>query len=98
MRVFRVRNPFGSLFGSSRGEDFVVRYVLREHARGRAFAEILDDPYVRNWSTPDQRARLLERPELVAALGENALDELRKAGGGRSEPRRQIAHARSARA
>jgi hypothetical protein len=66
------------LFGSSRQHDFLVRYVLREHARGRPLAEILDDPYVRNWSTPDQRRRLLDRPEVVRVLGENAVDELRR--------------------
>jgi hypothetical protein len=79
MRVFKGRNPFRFLFGSSRREDFLARYVLREHARGRPLAEILDDPYVRNWSTPEERRRLLEVPEVVAALGENALEDLRRA-------------------
>jgi hypothetical protein len=81
MRIFKGRNPFGSLFGSSRREEFLVRYVLREHERGRTLAQILDDTYVRNRSTPEQRARLLDHPEVVAALGENALEELRSAGG-----------------
>ena len=77
MRI-KGRNPFGSLFGSSRQEQFLVRYVLREHARGRPLAEIFEDPYVRNRSTPEERARLLERPEVVAAVGENVLEELRR--------------------
>jgi hypothetical protein len=81
MSIFKGRNLFGSLFGSSRREDFLVRYVLREHARGRTLAEIFDDTYVRNRSTPEQRARLLDDPEVVAALGENAFEELRAAGG-----------------
>jgi hypothetical protein len=80
MRVLKGRNPFRSLFGSSRREDFLARYVLREHERGRPLAEILDDPYVRNRSTPEERRRLLDVPEVVAALGENALEELRRAG------------------
>ena len=79
MRVLKGRNPFGSLFGSSRHEEFLARYVLREHARGRPLAEIFDDPYVRNRSTPEERARLLERPEVVAAIGDNVLQELRRA-------------------
>ena len=79
MRVLKGRNPFGSLFGSSRHEEFLARYVLREHARGRLLAEIFDDPYVRNRSTPEERARLLERPEVVAAIGDNVLQELRRA-------------------
>lgn len=78
MRVLKGRNPFRFLFESSRREDFLARYVLREHARGRSLAEILHDPYVRNWSTPQERRRLLDLPEVVAALGENALEELRQ--------------------
>ena len=78
MRVFKSWNPFGSLFGSSRRENFLARYVLREHARGRSLEEIFDDAYVRNWSTPEERRRLLDAPEVVAALGDNALEELRR--------------------
>ena len=66
-----------SLFGSSRREQYVERYVLREHRKGRPFAEILEDPYVRAWSTREERARLLERPGVVAALGEHAVADLR---------------------
>ena len=78
MRLFKGRNPFGFLFGSSRRERFLVRYVLREHRRGRPLAEILDDAYVRNRSTPEERRRLLDEPEVVAALGANALEALRQ--------------------
>jgi hypothetical protein len=73
------RNPFTSLFGTTRREQYVERYVLREHRKGRAFAEILEDPYVQAWSTPEERARLLTRPTLVAALGEDAIADLRAA-------------------
>jgi hypothetical protein len=76
--MFKAKNPLAFLFGSSRHKDFLARYVLREHARGRALGEILDDPYVRNRSTPEERRRLLDRPEVVAELGENALAELRR--------------------
>jgi len=71
------RNPFKSLFGATRREQYVERYVLREHEKGRAFAEILEDPYVQAWSTPAERARLLERPEVVAAVGKRALADLK---------------------
>jgi hypothetical protein len=74
-----VRNPFKSLFGTSPREQYVERYVLREHRKGRSFAEILEDPYVLAWSTPDERARLLERPDVVAALGDRAIADLRAA-------------------
>jgi hypothetical protein len=69
MRVFKGRNLFRSLFTSSRSERFLVSYVLREHARGRPLTEIFEDPYLRNRSTPQERARLLDTPEVVAALG-----------------------------
>jgi hypothetical protein len=75
MHVFRGRSFSRFLFGSSRRENFLAQYVLREHARGRPFAEILEDPYVRNRSTPEERTRLLDRPEVVAAFGESSLDE-----------------------
>jgi hypothetical protein len=32
---------------------------------------------VRNRSTTEERARLLDQPDLVAALGERAVDDLR---------------------
>ncbi len=86
MRVFRGRSPFAFLLAPSRREEHLARYVLREHGRGRALADVLNDPYVRNRSTVDQRARLLERPELVAALGKNALADLRLALTSDSKP------------
>ena len=80
MRIqIRMRNPFSSLFTTSRREQYLERYVLREHRKGRALAEILEDPYIRAWSTPDERARLLDRPNVVAAIGEHAISDLRTA-------------------
>lgn len=78
MRSFGAKNPFTFLFARSRGEQYLEQYVLREHRRGRALADVLDDPYVRNRATPAERARLLERPELVAAIGEEAVRELKR--------------------
>jgi hypothetical protein len=75
---FRRRNPFGFLFATSRQEQYLERYVLREHERGRSFAEILEDAYVRNRSTPAERARLLDRPAVVAAIGKHALAEMKR--------------------
>lgn len=81
MRVaIRGRNPFAFLATSTSREQRLASYVLREHGRGRALREVLDDPYVRNRSTREERARLLERPELVAAVGGDALAELRLGG------------------
>ena len=64
-----LRNPFSFLFASSQKEERIAAYVIREHERGRPLAEILDDPYVRNRCTPQELARLLDRPEVVHALG-----------------------------
>ena len=72
-----LRNPF-SFFGTRSGqEERMAAYVIREHERGRALQDILDDPYVRNRLTPQQRERLLDRPELIQALGEDAVSALR---------------------
>lgn len=71
------RNPFAFLMASSAREERLASYVLREHGRGRSLREVLDDPYVRNRSTREERARLLERPEVVTAVGESALAALR---------------------
>jgi hypothetical protein len=72
------RNPFAFLLVSTQREQYLAEYVLREYARGRSLEKILDDPYVRNRSTPDDRRRLLERPEIVSAIGEQVVADLRR--------------------
>ena len=52
-------------------EDALAAYVVREHRQGRMLEEILDDPYLKNRSTDEQRLRLLERPEVIRAVGED---------------------------
>jgi len=74
-----LRNPFSFLFTRSSKEELLAAYVLREHERGRALSEILEDPYIRNRSTPHEVARLLDRPEIVHALGEGVLAPEREA-------------------
>jgi len=65
-----LRNPFSFLFTSTSKQERVAAYVIREHERGRPLAQILDDPYVHNRCTDREVARLLDRPEIVHALGE----------------------------
>lgn len=72
-----MRNPFASLFGRTRGEDFLAKYVVRECQRGRTFAEVMEDRYVLNRSTPEQRARLLERADVIAAVGTEQIEAAR---------------------
>jgi len=65
-----LKDMFSFLFQRSAGEERVAQYVIREHDRGRALAEILEDKYVVNrLQTPEQRARLLDRPEIIHAVG-----------------------------
>ncbi|MGH3043485.1 MAG: hypothetical protein ACRDM2_02045 [Gaiellaceae bacterium] len=73
---------FSKLFGKgddsgsekSRGiskEEALASYVVREHRQGRSLEEILEDPYLKNRATDEQRLRLLERPEVIRAVGED---------------------------
>ena len=72
-----LRNPFSFLFTRSSGEDRIAQYVIREHERGRPLADILDDPYIKNRTTPQEQARLLDRPEVVRALGHDVVESAR---------------------
>ena len=65
-----LKDLFSFLFQRSTGEERVAQYVIREHDRGRPLAEILEDRYVVNrLQSPEQRARLLDRPEIIHAVG-----------------------------
>ena len=65
-----LKDIFSFLFQRSAGEERVAQYVVREHDRGRALSEILEDRYVVNrLQSPEQRARLLDRPEIIQAVG-----------------------------
>jgi hypothetical protein len=71
------RNPFSFLGTRSQKEEMLASYVIREHERGRSLAEIMDDPYIRNRASPQEQARILDRPEVIHALGEDVIDSLR---------------------
>jgi hypothetical protein len=68
-----LRSPFSFLFSGSSGEDRVAAYVIREHSRGRGLAEILQ-----NRLDTQQQRRLLDRPEVVHALGDEAVEATRR--------------------
>ena len=87
-RRVRFANPFRSLFGTNGREQRVERFVLREHRKGRPLAEVLEDPYILAWRTPEERARLLERPHVVAAVGDQAIADLREAMAGATRGQR----------
>ena len=66
-----LRTPFSFLFARSQKEELIAEYIVREHHRGRSLNDILDDPYITNRATPDQIRRVLERPELIHAIGDD---------------------------
>ena len=73
--TFTFRNPFTA----TRHEQHLTLYILREIRRGRWLSDVLADPYVVNRTTEEQRKRLLDRPELVEAIGEEAIADLKNA-------------------
>ena len=81
------RDLFSFLFQRSGAEERVAQYVIREHGRGRALAEILDDKYVVNrLPSPAQRARLLDRPEILHAVGNESAQAAKTAVGDAPSP------------
>ena len=68
-----LRNPFSFLTAHSRKEELMAEYVIREHRRGRSLTEILDDAHIRNNCTEQQIHRLLDRPEVVHAVGDDVV-------------------------
>jgi hypothetical protein len=73
-----LRSPFSFLFARSSTEERVAAYIIREHGRGRGLGEILDDRYVQNRLTPQQQSRLLDRPEMIHALGDDTIERARQ--------------------
>ena len=65
----------GFLFAGSSKEERLCAYLIREHDRGRRLSEILEDPYIRNRASDRELARLLERPEVIEALGRGTVAE-----------------------
>ena len=64
------KDLFSFLSQRSSQEDRVAQYVIREHDRGRSLHDILEDKYVTNrLESREQRARLLDRPEIIHAVG-----------------------------
>ena len=59
-------------------EEALAAYVVREHKLGRDINEILEDPYLKNRTTDEQRHKLLDRPEVIRALGETNVEAERQ--------------------
>jgi hypothetical protein len=71
------KGMFSFLGSRSQAEERMAQYVIREHHRGRAVVEILQDHYVTNRCSPEQIRRLLDRPEVIHALGESTVEQAR---------------------
>ena len=52
-------------------DDALAAYIVREYKSGRSLDDILDDPYLKNRASDEQRRRLLERPDVIRAIGED---------------------------
>jgi hypothetical protein len=78
-----IREAIGGAFSflrtRSQAEDRIAQYVIREHHRGRPLSEILEDHYVTNRCTPEQLGRLLERNDVIHAIGDDTIAAARAA-------------------
>jgi hypothetical protein len=74
----QIKSAFSFLSARSQGEERIAQYVIREHHRGRPLADILQDHYVTNRCTPEQVRRLLDRPDLLHALGDDVVSRAKE--------------------
>jgi hypothetical protein len=70
-RLFGRREKTNAARGSISKGDALAAYIIREHRSGRSLEDILDDPYLKNRATEEQRLRLLERPDVIRCVGED---------------------------
>jgi hypothetical protein len=73
--VDAIKGAFSFLSSRTQSEERVAQYVIREHARGRPLSEVIEDHYVTNRLTAEQIKRLLDRPDVLHALGESLVNE-----------------------
>ena len=73
------RGIFSFTGAKSSQEERVAAYLIREHDRGRSIHEILEDPYVRNRCSPQEIERVLERPDVIKAIGDDMAEAARNA-------------------
>jgi hypothetical protein len=73
------RAPLSFLFPHSRKEEVCAEHLIREHHRGRSLDEIMKDAYITNRLSPEQAKRLLDRPDVLHAFGEDIVSQHRTA-------------------
>lgn len=74
-----IKGTFSFLWSRTQTEERVGQYVIREHHRGRPLHDILEDHYVTNRLSAEQVKRLLDRPDVLHALGEDLVNETKSA-------------------
>ena len=74
-----LRSPFAFLFPRSRKEEVCAEHLIREHHRGRSLDDILQDAYITNRLSPEQAKRLLDRPDVLHAFGDDLVAQHRAA-------------------
>jgi hypothetical protein len=73
-----IRDEIAKLVGSETARHKrLVEYVLRQVRIGRNLSDVLDDPYVTNRLGTFDRLALLEEPEIVEAVSDEILNDLR---------------------
>ena len=77
--VDAIKGAFSFLSSRSQSEERVAQYVIREHHRGRPLHDILEDHYVTNRLSAEQISRLLDRPDMLHALGEDLVNSTKSA-------------------
>jgi len=73
--VDAIKGAFSFLSSRTQTEERVAQYVIREHHRGRPLHDVLEDHYVTNRLSAEQIKRLLDRPDVLHALGETLVNE-----------------------
>ena len=63
-------------FGRSSRDDALARHVITEYRRGALLADVLDAPYVRNRTDAAARRRLLDRGDVIEAIGAEVIAQL----------------------
>jgi len=58
-------------------EDWLARYLVTQARRGRRIADVLQDPVVLRRADAGTRARVLDRSDVIEALAENAVAQVR---------------------
>lgn len=73
-----IQEEVAKLVGSSSAKHKrLVEYVVRQVATDRHLSDVLEDPYVTNRLSELERRALLEEPEVIAAVENDVLSDMR---------------------